>query len=193
MEITTIEDLRTNLRRCREITIYRRRHNYKHYMFVGYADEYCCHLYHYRCNLTASWFCPPAQIKKEEIFYASYNNDINARNIFDFNKGDTIVIENREDYPEAEDEENCIRRAEARLGETNYSIAYNNCESYVNWIFSGKNNSNQFERASKRNKIRIHLLDELICMGPCQILWYIFIFISLIMLIVETLHLTLQS
>lgn len=72
----------------------------------------------------------------------------------------------RDDYPESERAENeCIAKAELRLGETNYSIAFNNCESYINWIFSGDNTSNEFRSSSPLTQITLNVLEECIYTG----------------------------
>lgn len=173
MNINNIQELKNNLRRCREITIYRPRQNYYHHIFVGDANDFGCNLYHYKCNIASFWFRPPAQIKKERLVYASYS--IIDKKIFDFNNGDKVIIVNRNDYPKIEDEEDCIQRAESRLGEKTYSIAFNNCESYVNWIFSGDNTSTQYMNASILTKARINLIDECICMGVFRIILYLIV------------------
>lgn len=175
MNIYSIEDLKKYLRRCREITIYRPQLNYYHHIFVGDVNEFGCNLYHYKGNIASFWFRPPAQIKKERLVFASYNDDIEEKKIFDFNKGDKVYIVNRNDYPKIEDEEDCIQRAESRLGEKTYSVAFNNCESFVNWIFSGDNTSTQYINASILTKACLILMDECICMGMFRICLLLFL------------------
>lgn len=170
LNINNIKDLKRNLRRCREIIIYRR-HNYYHHVFVGDANEIGCNFNHYSCNIASFWFAPPAQIKKERLIYALYNVDKAVKKIFDFKNGDKVTIVKRNNV---EDEEGCIQRAESRLGEKSYSIAYNNCESYVNWIFSGDNTSKQYINAPIRTRALVNLFDEFVCMGVLRIMVYLF-------------------
>lgn len=63
-----------------------------------------------------------------------------------------VFIVKRNDYPKSEVAENeCIKRAEMRLSEQSYCAVCNNCESYVNWIFSGDNMSKQAEESVTMN------------------------------------------
>lgn len=173
MNIYDIRGLKRNLRPCQEIIIYRPQLDYYHHVFVGDANELECNLYHYSYNKESFWFSPPAQIKKERLIYALYNVDESVKKIFDFKNGDKVIIVNRNDYPKLENEAICIERAESRLGEKRYSIAFNNCESYVNWIFSGDNTSKQYINASSLTKARIHYYDECISKGVLRIIIYL--------------------
>lgn len=71
------------------------------------------------------------------------NKDI--MKIFNWKNGDIVVVVDWDDYLESERVENeCIVKVELRFGEINYFIVFNNCESYINWIFFGDNILNEF-------------------------------------------------
>lgn len=165
MDDNSIFGLRKPLPRCKHLRIYRRKFGYSHHIFVGEADVSGCDIYHYSISLLPLLkMCPPAQIKKERLEYSSYMENKDIMKIFNWNNG--VIIVNRDDYPENEIAENeCIAKAESRLGETNYSIPFNNCESYINWIFSGDNTSNEFRNASLLTQITLNVLEESIYTG----------------------------
>lgn len=150
MKIDSIRSLKDNLRPCRALKIYRPTFGYYHWVFIGNADQSGCDCYHYSGNVKPFLtFCTPGMITKSRINYSSYKESKKIKRIFTFEKGQTVVLVNRNDYPKSKDaEEICIKRAESRLGETMYSIVSNNCESYVNWIFTGENNSYEYENAT---------------------------------------------
>lgn len=162
MEITSIQDLRNHLRRCRHLTVYRELLGYNHHVFVGNANQSGCDIYHYKLALEPCLtFFFPAQVTKERLDYSSYSNNREIKKIFNFERGDRVVIVNRKDYPKSIDaEENCIRRAESRVGGRNYSPAYNNCESFVNWVFSGDNTSHEYKNALFLKMILANIIDE---------------------------------
>lgn len=167
MDDNSIFGLRKPLPRCKHLKIYRRKFGYNHHIFVGEADESGCDIYHYSISLLPLLkMCSPAQIKKERLEYSSYMENKEIMKLFNWNNGDRVAIVDRDDYPENEIAENeCIARAESRLGETYYSIAYNNCESFVNWIFSGDNTSNEFRNASLLTQITSNVFEEFIYTG----------------------------
>lgn len=152
--IEDIDQFIGKIQSCRELKIPRYANFYTHHVFVGkvYEDEYKnktgCDLYHY--SSVSSSFGPPGQMTKVHFDFHKYRVDCNSpiRKIFDLkkNNGDKIYIVKRSDYPKDEKAEYaCIQRAEKRLGENRYSACCNNCESTVNWIFSGDNTSEQVE------------------------------------------------
>lgn len=167
MDDNSIFGLRKPLPRCKHLKIYRRKFGYNHHIFVGEADESGCDIYHYSISLLPLLkMCPPAQIKKERLEYSSYTENKDIMKLFNWNNGDRVAIVDRNDYPKNEIAENeCIAKAESRLEETNYSIAYNNCESFVNWIFSGDNTSNEFRNASLLTQITSNVFEEFIYTG----------------------------
>lgn len=167
MDDKSIFGLRKTFQRCKHFKIYRRKFGYNHHIFVGEADVSGCDIYHYSISLLPLLkMCPPAQIKKERLEYSSYMENKDIMKIFNWKNGDTVVVVDRDDYPESERAENeCIAKAELRLGETNYSIAFNNCESYINWIFSGDNTSNEFRSSSPLTQITLNVLEECIYTG----------------------------
>lgn len=69
----------------------------------------------------------------------------------EFSRGNRVhtIFHPGADYPQA------VERAYSRLFEDKYDIVFNNCETFVNWCFTGKNISYQvIERAA-------YLLDKL--------------------------------
>lgn len=153
-DIVDIDQFIQKVRCCRELSIPRRGNLYTHHVFVGKKDEKECDLYHY--SSVSSWLGSPGQITKVYLDYEEYRRNPSSpvREIFNLKErnGDTIYIVERRDYPkDKQTEYECIQRAEKRLGEQSYSACCNNCESYVNWIFSGDNTSKQTENDFKKN------------------------------------------
>lgn len=152
--IEDIDQFIQKVRCCRELKIPRHGNLYTHHVFVGKKDKRGCDLYHY--TSVSSCLGSPGQITKVHLDYEEYRSDTYSpiREIFDLKKrnGDKIYIVKRRDYPKNKQSENeCIQRAEKRLGEQSYSACCNNCESYVNWIFSGDNTSEQAENDIGKN------------------------------------------
>lgn len=166
MEIKNITCLKTHLQRCKEVTI-QRRLGYKHHVFIGNVDQSGFDYYHYEFSLKPCLrLCPPGFITKTRFDYCSYEKSKKLQKIFNFENGKTVVIVERDDYPQSvDDEEKCINRAESRLGEMMYSMKFNNCDSYVNWIFSGDNTSNQYEKAPLYKKIFANAGDGMTFIG----------------------------
>lgn len=153
-DIVDIDQFIQKVRCCRELSIPRRGNLYTHHVFVGKKDEKECDLYHY--SSVSSCLGSPGQITKVYLDYEEYRRNPSSpvREIFNLKErnGDTIYIVERRDYPkDKQTEYECIQRAEKRLGEQSYSACCNNCESYVNWIFSGDNTSKQTENDFKKN------------------------------------------
>lgn len=122
-------------------------------MFVGKVDRRGCYLYHYESVSSGVEF--PGQIRKVYLNFGKYrhNTSYKVRNIFNLNGENDVVmyIVKRTDYPKSEEAENeCIKRAKMRLGEQRYCTVCNNCESYVNLIFSGDNTSKQVKKSGKK-------------------------------------------
>lgn len=166
--ITKPTELKEKIRRCRELKIPRKNLNfsYTHHVFVGEVDDDGCDLYHY-----APAFIPvfklnsPGKITKVRLDYTKYKTCKEVRKIFDFDNGDVVIIVDRDDYPQDEEsEEVCIKRANSRLGEERYSGSENNCESYVNWIFSNDNTSKQI-KSSTSKQITGDAVDGLVSTG----------------------------
>lgn len=152
--IEDIDQFIQNVQCCRELKIPRHGNLYTHHVFVGKKDNRGCDVYHY--TSVSSCLGSPGQITKVHLDYEEYRRDTSSpvRKIFNLKKrnGDKIYIVERRDYPKDKRTENeCIQRAEKRLGEQSYSACCNNCESYVNWIFSGDNTSEQAENDLKKN------------------------------------------
>lgn len=145
--IKDIKEFQLKIQCCRELKIPRYGNLYTHHVFVGKTDITGCDLYHY--SSVSSWLGSSGQITKVRLDYKEYDNISSpVRKIFNLKEknGDEVYIVERRDYPKdkkAEDE--CIERAQQRLDEQNYYACCNNCESYVNWIFSGDNTSKQTE------------------------------------------------
>lgn len=147
--IKDFKEFKDNIRCCRELKI--PKSLYTHHVFVGKKDKKGCDLYHY--TVVSSYLEPPGQITKVRLDYKKYDeNSSPVQEIFNLqgDNGNIIYIVDRPDYPKDEKaEDECIKRAEQRLGEQSYSACCNNCESYVNWIFSGNNTSEQAENNFK--------------------------------------------
>lgn len=143
--ITNIGEFQQNIRSCIELRILRSNLSYYHHLFVGDVDTDGCDLYHYKGKSSLPFVSfPPAQITKVRLQYVTYGSCSEILSIFNFYKGDTVEIVDRSDYPTTEEERNkCIERAKARIGEIQYTLSFNNCESFVNWIFSNDSSSNQ--------------------------------------------------
>lgn len=139
--ITSINQLKQDVRTCREIAI--QRFGYKHHVFVGIVDEYGCDLYQYSCNLeSAIEFNGLGKITRIKLYFEKRSCEEILKCNFD--KGDKLYLIQRDDYPNDEEaEKNCIKRAQLRVGEQKYFLVNNNCESYVNWIFANDSASKQ--------------------------------------------------
>lgn len=161
MEIKDVLGLKHHLRRCSQLTIHRKKYGYNHHVFIGNVDHFGFDIYHYKIVLEPWWkLYLPAQVTKARLNYSSYSDDKEIKKIFNFKNGDTTILVNRNDYPQNKDaEEKCIRRAESRVGARNYSLAFNNCESYVNWIFSGDNTSWEYENAPLLKQMFANVVD----------------------------------
>lgn len=158
--IMNIEQFKQRIRCCRELAILRPFFGYTHHVFIGEVDETGCYIYHY----TAS-FKSDHSIGKVAKVRLDYENHQRVRRIFNFEKGHRAIIVDRSDYPTNEEgEKNCIKRAQSRLGEENYSFVCNNCESYVNWIFKNDNTSNQIKESLKKQIIG-NVLDGIFSRG----------------------------
>lgn len=147
-----IDKFKSNIQRCRELRIFRKKYGYYHHMFVGEVSDNGCDLYHYHCAIIPFLKCKaPGKISKIRLNFE--DNEFSSEileifNIDDENKDFEIVP--RTDYPkDRKAEEDCIKRAELRLGEEKYSLTCNNCESYVNWIFANDNSSQQAESCTE--------------------------------------------
>lgn len=151
--ITNIVQLQQNIHSCIELIIPRSKLDYCHHVFIGNVYKDGCDIYHYKSKISLSFISLfPAKITKIRLQYETYNTCSEILEIFNFNKGDTVEVVTRSDYPKPEEEEKrreCIKRAESRLGETQYTTSFNNCESYVNWIFSNDNSSKQASKSWK--------------------------------------------
>lgn len=175
MEINSILCLKRNLKPCRHITI-QRPLGYKHHVFIGEVNPNWCDYFQYECSWKTWVTClltlsPPGQITKSRLYYSLHKDN---RKIFNFHNGETICIVNRVDYPESKSAEyECIRRANSRVWEKEYSIVFNNCESFVNWIFSGDNTSHEYRNASLLKQMSANALDGVISTGQLFIELYI--------------------
>lgn len=170
--ITCIEQFKNEIRPFKEIQIPRRSRwaffsPYKHHVFVSNTDADGCDIYHY--TSTTSKLCcipiPKGKIIKERLQYETYK----ASSLFDFDNGDVVFIVDRTDYPQTRAEKKeCLKRANERLHEEKYSMSFNNCESYVNWIFSRDNTSSQVTE-STRNQYLALVIDEMNNLYPSVI------------------------
>lgn len=161
MEIKDVLGLKQHLRRCSQLKIHRKKYGYNHHVFIGNVDHFGFDIYHYKFVLKPWWkLYSPVQVTKARLNYSSYSDDKEIKKIFNFENGDTAILVNRNDYPQNKDaEEKCIRRAESRVGARNYSVAFNNCESYVNWVFSGDNTSWEYENAPLLKQMFANVVD----------------------------------
>lgn len=175
MEIKDVLGLKHHLRRCSQLKIHRKKYGYSHHVFIGSVDPFGCDIYHYQFVLKPWWkLYSPAQVTKARLDYSSYSDDEEIKNIFDFENGDTVVQVNRNDYPQnKEAEEKCIRRAESRVGGRNYSLAFDNCESYVNWVFSGDNTSWEYENAPLLKQMFANVIDVMASSGVFKLYYLI--------------------
>lgn len=90
-----------------------------------------------------------------------------------FDKEDKLLLMKRDDYPnDDEEEENCIKRAQSRVGEELYSLDSINCESYVNWVFSNDNTSKQIT-ISIKNQIIGNAFDGVFSTGVLRLLLHL--------------------
>lgn len=163
--ITDINQFKREIRRCRELAI-RRKLGYTHHVFVGEVDDDGCDLYHYAFALQPLWkFNSPCKITKIRLNYDRYETCKEIHKIFNFDNGDVVIIVNRDDYPnDKESEEVCIKKANSRLGEEMYSASENNCQSFVNKIFSNDNTSEQI-KSSTSKQIAGDAVDGLVSTG----------------------------
>lgn len=150
--ITSINQLKQEIRPCREIAI-QRMAGYKHHVFVGNVDEYGCDLYHYSCTLESALdYTTLGKIKRRTLYFE--NKSFEGILHCNFDNGDKLYLIQRDDYPNDEEaEKNCIKRAQSRVDEDMFLLVYNNCECYVNWIFSNDNSSKQITTSIKNRAV----------------------------------------
>lgn len=170
-----IDKFKLKIQSCREIRIFRKKYGYYHHVFVGEVSDNGCDLYHYHFAIIPFLKCKaPGKISKVRLNFE--DNEFSSEileifNIDDENKDFEIVP--RTDYPkDRKAEEECIKRAESRLGEEKYSLTCNNCESYVNWIFANDNSSQQAERCTE-NILIGNAIDGGISRGVEHIIKYV--------------------
>lgn len=134
--------LKREIRPCRELAI-QRKLGYTHHVFVGEIDEFGCTIYQYSFNLeSAIHYKSPGKITMTKLYFEDRSCAESLHCYFD--KEDKLLLMKREDYPnDVEEEENSIKRAQSRVDEELYSLDSNNCESFVNWVFSNDNTSKQ--------------------------------------------------
>lgn len=143
-KITDIIQFKREIQRCRELAIPRKL-GYTYHVFVGEVDYDGCDLYHITFALLPAFKLNfPGKIKKVRLNYATYEKCTEIHKIFDFYNGDVVIIVDRNDYPnDRESEKVCIERVNSRLVEERYSMSGSSSESFVNWIFSNANTSEQ--------------------------------------------------
>lgn len=165
--IKDLDQFMQEIKCCRELKIERYSNIYTHHVFVGEIENNGCYLYHY--DSVSSSLESSGEIKRVYLDYGEYKKGTSpVKDIFDLKiiedgrdqeSGNLIQIVKRGDYPKDEKaEKECIERAKERLGEKNYSARFNNCESYVNWIFAGDNTSAQVE-TDKTKKVLANMVD----------------------------------
>lgn len=144
--------LKQEIRPCRELAI-QRKLGYTHHVFVGEVDEFGCNIYQYSCNLeSAIRYKPPGKITMTKLNFEDRSCAESLHCYFD--REDKLLLMKRDDYPNNDEEEkNCIKRAQSRVGEELYSLVSINCESYVNWVFSNDNTSKQITISIKNQII----------------------------------------
>lgn len=177
MEIYSAQDLLEHLRSCIEIIQPRKRGiiEYNHHIFVAKVNKNECVIYHYSGSLL-SWFkCHSlGQITRERLNFSAEKGIQRINKLFGFENGQTVIIVERDDYPNNRNaEERIINRANRRLGEMRYSIVFNNCDSFTNWIFSGDNTSVEFNTASFLKKSFAFILDALTRKGPMPVIMFV--------------------
>lgn len=169
--ITSITQLRREIRPCRELVI-QRKLGYTHHVFVGEVDGFECNIYQYSCSLeSAILYKPPGKITKTKLYFESRS----CAEILQcyLEKEDKLLLMERDDYPnDTKGEENCIKRAQSRVGEELYSLANMNCESYVNWVFSNDNTSKQIT-ISIKNEIIGNAFDGVFSTGALRLLLHL--------------------
>lgn len=146
-----IDKFKLKIKSCIELKILRVKFGYYHHVFVGKVSDNGCDLYHYHFSITPFFKCKsPGKISKVRLNFEDNEVSSEILDIFNVDNGDEVSIVPRTDYPRnIKAEEECIKRAESRLNEEMYSLACNNCESYVNWIFANDNSSQQAESCTK--------------------------------------------
>lgn len=65
----------------------------------------------------------------------------------EFSKGRSIEVVEHPDRRYSHDE--TVERAKSRLMESDYNLAFQNCEHFVNWCIDGKAKSGQVRNAAK--------------------------------------------
>lgn len=170
-EITSMTQLKREIRPCRELAI-QRKLGYTHHVFVGEIDEFGCNIYQYSCNLeSAIHYKPPGKITMTKLYFEDRSCAESLHCYFD--KEDKLLLIKRDDYPnDDEEEENCIKRAQSRVGEELYSLDSINCESYVNWVFSNDNTSKQIT-ISIKNQIIGNAFDGVFSTGVLRLLLHL--------------------
>lgn len=169
--ITNMTELKREIRPCRELVI-QRKLGYTHHVFVGEIDEFGCNIYQYSCSLeSVLLYKPPGKITKTKLYFENRSCAEILHCYFD-TEGKLLLMK-RDDYPnDVEEEENCIKRAQSRVGEELYSLVNINCESYVNWVFSNDNTSKQM-KISIRNQLIGNAFDGVFSTGVLRLLLHL--------------------
>lgn len=152
MEIRTFADFQLKISSCVEVKVYRRFQDYFHHLFIAEANEFSCEIIHYKPSIK-EFFKGRAlgKICQDLIVYSEY--DKIEEKILDFGNEDIFIVD-RPDYPHTEsDKRDAIERARSRIDESEYSFGANNCESFVNWIFTGENRSLQIETSTGKSMV----------------------------------------
>lgn len=103
-------------------------------MFVSNIDVDGCDIYYY-ISIKSKVCCIlifKGKIIKERFEYEIYKVSF----LFDFDIGDVVIIVDCIDYLKIDvEKKECFKRVNERFYEEKYFLLFNNCESYVNWIF----------------------------------------------------------
>lgn len=118
-------------------------YSYDHHILVTEATENKLTIIHYALKAISRIILLKgvAEIIQESVKFADIDE------VLDFNGGVYLVTAN--DYPQTPREKSeAVCRAKKRLGERQYSVFHNNCDSFVSWTLRGCSYSHQAMNAN---------------------------------------------
>lgn len=106
-----------------------------------------------------NFFLGPGEVGKRELSEESFEKAIENKELFIIDKPG--YPRNSEEIEKAKDRIN----ASSRLKERKYTVYSSNCEHFVNYIMTGRPNSDQVRDAAKSKVFLIDTIDVLVCYG----------------------------
>lgn len=125
---------------------------FHHYLVLSVSNNYV-EIVHYAPGKDAVKDLSVARVTVQKLKF-----DDSKSNLLDFSSG--LFFITRQNYPSNDHEKKmAFMRAASRLGETEYSVSSNNCESFVTWVLTGEATCEQFEGSGTAERVLIDFID----------------------------------